>query len=177
MISRKPPTSGAIYRTTNASSRGCSSGWSSASSRLPASCVRRIAPSIACPRTRRQILDNPYLLCEAFVPSRDEEPIPFVTVDHALLPHESMAAPVERVPRRDPRRLRALLVEVLRAAADEGHTFLAAEDALEQAAQRSPEDRRCDVPVDRLTHEKVAPVLASDDRTVRGRGLDVPRAP
>jgi hypothetical protein len=112
------------------------------------------------PEDHTAILDNPYVLCEAFVPSRFEDPVSFVTVDHALLPHESMSAPVERVPRRDPRRLRALLVDVLRDAAADGHTFLPADLALEQAAERSPEDRRCDVPVDRLEHEKVAPVLA-----------------
>ena len=119
------------------------------------------------PEDARQILDNPYVLCEAFVPSRHEEPIPFVTVDHALLPHESMSAPVERVPRRDPRRLRALLVDVLRAAADDGHTFLEAEDALEQAARRSPEDRLCDVPAGtpRAREGGAGPRL--HDRTVR----------
>jgi hypothetical protein len=76
------------------------------------------------PEDASGILDNPFVISEAFVPSRGEEPIPFVTVDHALLPHESMAAPMERIPRRDPRRLRALLVEALRATAEQGLSFV-----------------------------------------------------
>ncbi len=112
------------------------------------------------PAQAGELAANPYLLCESFIPKRDEEPIAFLTVDHGLLPHESMAALREhRVGKRDPRRLRALLIEELRSKADAGHTFLRAEEALAAAAQRSPEDRRCEVPVERLTHEKVAPIL------------------
>lgn len=112
------------------------------------------------PEEAGELLANPYLLCERFVPKRDEEPISFLTVDHGLLPHESMAALGEqRVSRKDPRRLRALLTEVLRSKAEEGHTFVRAEEALAAAAQRSPEDRRCEVPLDRLDHEKVRPIV------------------
>ena len=105
------------------------------------------------------LLANPYLLCESFVPDQGDEPISFLTVDHALVPHESMADAPVRVPPRDPRRLRALLTEVLSGSAADGNTFMAASDALAAATQRSPEDRKCDVPIDRLGHEKVAPLL------------------
>ncbi|HEX4188213.1 MAG TPA: AAA family ATPase [Solirubrobacteraceae bacterium] len=106
------------------------------------------------------IKDNPYILCESFVPLKEREPISFITVDHALVPHESRA-PLEDgyIARRDPRRLRALLTGALHDAADGGHTFLAALDALSAAADASPPDRVCDVPLDRLAHEKVASIL------------------
>ena len=52
------------------------------------------------PEDYTAILDNPYVLCEAFVPSRFEDPVAFVTVDHALLPHESMSAPSSECPPR-----------------------------------------------------------------------------
>jgi exodeoxyribonuclease V alpha subunit len=112
------------------------------------------------PEKAEGLLANPYLLCESFVPKRDEEPISFLTVDHGLLPHESMASLREqRIPRKDARRLRALLTEILRSKAEEGHTFVRAEEALVAAAQRSPEDRRCEVPLERLDHEKVKPIV------------------
>ena len=62
-----------------------------------------------------------------------------------------------RVGKRDPRRLRALLTEVLRDEAKNGHTFIHAQDALAAAERKSPDDRPCDVPLDRLEHEKWHP--------------------
>jgi hypothetical protein len=113
------------------------------------------------PVAAREILDNPYLLCERYVPDRDQEPIAFLTVDHALVPHEAMGTPERRYRRApsDPQRLRALLTEVLVAAAADGHTFLAADAALRAAEHRSPPDRPCRVPLDRLSHDRVRPVV------------------
>lgn len=110
------------------------------------------------PASAAEIVANPYLLSERFIPNRDREPIGFLAVDHALLPHESMAR-VTRIPRRDPRRLRALLVDVLRDRADEGDTFVAVADALEAAARQSPDDRRCEVPAERLLRPEYAEVV------------------
>jgi hypothetical protein len=110
------------------------------------------------PRRAAELVANPYLLSERFIPKKDHEPIGFLAVDHGLLPHESMAR-VTRVPRRDPRRLRALLVDVLRDRAEEGDTFVSVSDALEAAASRSPEDRRCEVPAARLGNPEYAIVL------------------
>jgi ATP-dependent exoDNAse (exonuclease V) alpha subunit len=111
------------------------------------------------PAEARSLLDNPYLLCERFVPDQDKEPISFLMVDHALVPHESMAASPVHMAARDPRRLRALLAEVLNDRAADGDTFMAAADAFTAAMQRSPEDRPCDVPLPRLAHARVAPIL------------------
>jgi exodeoxyribonuclease V alpha subunit len=122
------------------------------------------------PAASAEIASNPYVLCESFVPKQDREPISFVTVDHGLVPHESMAALGDaRVGKRDPRRLRALLTEELRDRAADGHTFVAAREALAGAEHRSPEDRPCDVPLERLSHEKVRPTL---DETVEQFEID-----
>ena len=46
---------------------------------------------------------------------------------------------------------------------------MAAAEVLASAIQRSPEDRPCDVPFDRLSHQKVAPIL---DETIERFDLD-----
>ena len=112
------------------------------------------------PAKAEEITANPYLLCERFIPKRDHEPISFITVDHGLVPHDSMSALGEhRVAKRDPRRLRALLTAELEDQAGEGHTFFHANDSLAAAEVRSPDDRPCDVPLERLANEKVAVVI------------------
>jgi exodeoxyribonuclease V alpha subunit len=117
-----------------------------------------------------ELVANPYLLTERYLPLRGEEPIAFITVDHALHPHESMPAPEGvRVGNRDARRVRALLTEVLEDDAEDGHTFTRAGEALERVESRSPADRPCDLPERRLDHEKVAPVL---DETIERFELD-----
>ena len=116
--------------------------------------VRHLVPEHAV-----DLASNPYLICERFVPNQDDELIGFLTVDHALVPHESMSDAPIRIPPRDPRRFRALLTEVLRDIAADGDTFVASEEARSLAMQRSPEDRPCDVPLDRLGHPKVAEVI------------------
>lgn len=111
------------------------------------------------PQDAAELERNPYLLCEAYIPKKDQESISFLTIDHGLVPHESMTRLDSPMSQRDPRRLRALLMEVLRDAADEGHTFFDAAEALERATALSPEDRPCDVPFNRLEHANVRPVL------------------
>ena len=126
--------------------------------------VRHLVPEHAV-----DLASNPYLICERFVPNQDDELIGFLTVDHALVPHESMSDAPIRIPPRDPRRFRALLTEVLRDIAADGGTFVASEEARSLAMQRSPEDRPCDVPLDRLGHPKVAEVI---DETIERFSLD-----
>lgn len=121
------------------------------------------------PEDAAELTANPYLICERFAPDQEDEPVGFLTVDHALVPHESMSEVPVRVPPRDPRRLRALLMEVLRDRASDGDTFVAAQEALELAERRSPEDRPCDVPINRLRHPRVTEVL---DETIEQFDLD-----
>lgn len=105
------------------------------------------------------VLDNPYLLTEAYLAREREAPISFQTVDHGVLPHEVMGKPAIKIQPKDPRRFRALLIEVLRDATRNGDTFVDAEAALADVARRSPEDRRCEIPLERLLHERFQAVL------------------
>ena len=122
------------------------------------------------PAEAEALTENPYLLCESFIPKKDREPIGFITVDHGMVPHQSMR-PVGAKPirNRDPRRLRALLAEALWSAASDGDTFIRADDALAAVARLAPEDRPCDVPLARLSHAKVVPVL---DETIEQFEID-----
>lgn len=98
------------------------------------------------PEDAAELTANPYLICERFVPDQEDELIGFLTVDHALVPHESMSETPVRVPARDPRRLRALLMEVLRDRASDGDTFVAAEEALVLANSGRPRTDRAMFP-------------------------------
>ncbi len=99
-------------------------------------------------RTRHRLPDaselvaNPYLLAERYVPRRDGEPISFLMVDHALMPRElavtkRWSAFHGRI--RDV--FRALLTDSLRLRGEQGDTFASGSDALAWAAAHSPEDR------------------------------------
>jgi exodeoxyribonuclease V alpha subunit len=107
-----------------------------------------------------EILANPYLLCERYLPPGDEETIAFHTVDHAVLPNEAMPRPpVDKIRPNDPRRLRVLLLMALMEASANGHTFLARDEAVEWVKAQTVGDRVCDVPPDRLRHPKIEAVL------------------
>lgn len=132
-----------------------------------------LRPRHRLPLDAAKLLANPYLLSEAFAPKRDREPISFVTVDHGLLAHDSM--PLlrdQRVARNDPRRVRALLTDVLSDRAADGHTFVAAHAALNAVRERSPDDRPCDVGVARLSHERMAPTIDETIERFENDGTD-----
>jgi hypothetical protein len=72
------------------------------------------------------LYDNPYILSEDFLGEDAEDRISFGRIDHGMRPRppHDLHARVEIVSRIDGRRLRALLINHLRKAADAGHTFL-----------------------------------------------------
>ena len=111
------------------------------------------------PEDHTAILDNPYLLCEAFVRRGSRTHLVRHGRPCAVAPRIDVGARRAGAATRSSTSTRAARGCPPGRRGD-GHTFLPADLALEQAADRSPEDRRCDVPVDRLEHEKVAPVLA-----------------
>ncbi|MCK6525718.1 AAA family ATPase [Myxococcota bacterium] len=106
------------------------------------------------------LLENPYVLTECYLPKQREEAISFQVVDHGVLPHEVMGKPAVKVQPKDPRRFRALVMEMLKEATRAGHTFVDAEAALADVARRSPQDRRCEIPMERLLHDRLQAVLA-----------------
>jgi hypothetical protein len=84
--------------------------------------------------TDEAILANPYLLYEDDCLAPD--PIPVATIDRGILPMEPIAteyplpAPSAMLDNLDPRRVRALVVDVLEEAAGEGHTLLPETDVV-----------------------------------------------
>jgi ATP-dependent exoDNAse (exonuclease V) alpha subunit len=70
-----------------------------------------------------EIFDNPYSLCEEYTGEDIEDTVGFHRIDHGMIPSEDLDKEVKRIPFDDPRRLRALMVEQLKAAARDGHTF------------------------------------------------------
>src|SRR5262249_8145344 len=87
-----------------------------------------------------EVLANPYRICGPDLGHGVEPPIPIGTSDRGLLPDDTIAsrhpvpAPSNVGSPNDPRRLRAGLVSVLRAAAISGDTLLSAAEAIERVA-------------------------------------------
>lgn len=87
------------------------------------------------------LLANPYLLFE--VDRRSADPIPFATVDRGLFPDEALrkACPVPQPSLvddpSDPRRVRALVADLLEHASSDGHTVLPRDWVITRARDRA----------------------------------------
>lgn len=96
--------------------------------------------------TDEEILENPYLLCEQDQGGEDSSPIQFEQIDHGMIPLPDLAKKWgDRVPipHNDKRRVRALLVNILSAAAQEGDTLLSLQEAFTRVQNLLPEERVC----------------------------------
>lgn len=71
-----------------------------------------------------EILDNPYCLCEEYTGQDIDDTLGFHRIDHGMIPSEDLGKEASRIALDDPRRLRALMVDFLKSAANDGHTFL-----------------------------------------------------
>ncbi len=94
----------------------------------------------------KDIIENPYLLCEQDQGGKDSSPIHFEQIDHGMIPLPEIAkkwGDKVPIPRDDKRRVRALLVAVLSAAAQEGDTLLSFSEALKRVQELLPEERAC----------------------------------
>ena len=111
----------------------------------PAQAARWFDPSkraIAgtAPTTDAELIANPYRISEVDLGDAKEAPVSVGTIDRGLLPDATVAAK-HPVPEPslvkspgDPRRLRAVLVEVLRRASENGDALLSVTEAVEKAA-------------------------------------------
>lgn len=104
------------------------------------------------PADDRQLIENPYIICERDAGGWDRErrepsqPVAFETIDHGMLPGGEAAwakGHVERIAPSDSRRVRALLAEVLRSAANQGDTLLPLGEAVARAQRLLPDARSC----------------------------------
>jgi hypothetical protein len=100
-----------------------------------------------------ELIENPYILFEADRFSVD--PIPITVIDRGMFPGPAVGqtfpipAPSAMEEPQDPRRVRALMVEVLEAGAARGHTLLS-EDELVAQVRELPVDPACPVDSDLL---------------------------
>lgn len=89
--------------------------------------------------TDNEILANPYRMSEADLGERDDSPVSVSLIDRGLLPDSTIATkhpvpePSAVISSNDARRLRAVLVEVLRKAAESGDSLLSISEALQRA--------------------------------------------
>jgi len=90
------------------------------------------------------IIDNPYLLSELDLGDKDSTPLDFDSIDHGVLPSVEIAdASIELVRNDDDRRVRALLIDVLKNAAQQGDTIMSLDDACRLAERQLGDERRC----------------------------------
>jgi hypothetical protein len=86
----------------------------------------------------KELLENPYLLCELDVGGSDQPQITIGTIDRGLLPEDSLArkhplpAPSGVETPSDKRRVRAGLVAVLRQAAEQGDSLVSTAEVIER---------------------------------------------
>jgi len=92
------------------------------------------------------LLANPYLVCEMDQGASESEPIALETIDHGMRPEGEAARFLvedETLVHDDPRRVRAVAVAVLQAAAQKGDTLLPFGEAITRINKRFPERRAC----------------------------------
>ncbi|HEY7974177.1 MAG TPA: AAA family ATPase, partial [Ktedonobacterales bacterium] len=89
---------------------------------------------------------NPYLIAESYVEATEAGTIPLETIDHGMRPEGAAAFPRAGeavVSHDDQRRARAVVRDVLEAAASDGDTLLPFADLLERVRTRFPARRAC----------------------------------
>ena len=95
--------------------------------------------------TEDELVANPYILSESDLGTANSDPVALETVDHGLMPHGDAAVFPDNneMLHDDRRRVRAVGVEILREAAEEGDTVLTFTDFLKRIRARFPELRAC----------------------------------
>lgn len=88
------------------------------------------------------LVANPYAIAELDRGAEESDAIGFSQVDHALLPAPEAPTRIEPIAVDDDRRVRALLVNSLRAAGNEGDTLLALSEACQRVTRQTPADRK-----------------------------------
>jgi exodeoxyribonuclease V alpha subunit len=94
--------------------------------------------------TEKELVANPYLICETDQGTDSSDPISLDTIDHGMLPSGDAAMFVETtVDSDDQRRVRAVACDVLATAAGEGDTVLSASELFERIRKRFSDKRVC----------------------------------
>ncbi len=112
--------------------------------------VRRIADrdqraASGIDATEDALVVNPYIVSESDLGDSDSDPVALETIDHGLRPvgDAALFADDSEVSHDDKRRVRAVGVEVLQEASNDGDTLLTLSDLLSRVRERFPEKRAC----------------------------------
>ena len=108
--------------------------------------------------TEDEIIANPYIISELDDGGGDESPrVDFDSIDRGMFPSEEVTdadGAIEPIDTEDRRRIRALLVDVLRESGKAGDTCLPIDEAFKKAAERLPENRKCEIDRDVFLHNR-----------------------
>lgn len=112
--------------------------------------VRRIADrdqraASGIDATEDALVANPYIISESDLGALGSDPVALETIDHGLRPvgDAALFPADDEVSHDDKRRVRAVGVEVLREASNDGDTLLTLSDFLSRVLRRFPEKRAC----------------------------------
>lgn len=95
--------------------------------------------------TEDALVVNPYIISESDLGAKDSDPVALETIDHGLRPvgDAALFPDDDEVSHDDKRRVRAVGVEVLQEASNDGDTLLTLSDFLSRILHRFPEKRAC----------------------------------
>jgi len=116
--------------------------------------LRKNAGILATPE---YIIENPYILCEQDTGGKGSAPIGFEQIDHGMIPLPDAAKAWGKhvgISPNDKRRVRALLVDILKSAAQSGDALLSMDDALSRIRKRLPDERKCNPDPELIMEQK-----------------------
>lgn len=96
--------------------------------------------------TEQELIDNPYLIYEMDLGTAKSTPVSLDSIDRGMVPQKDAALfikPEDIIADDDRRRVRALAVDVLRTAANNGDTLLTLTELFQEIRGRFPESRGC----------------------------------
>lgn len=95
--------------------------------------------------TDNELVSNPYLICENDLGTSNSDPICLDTIDHGMCPegYAALFPSKDEVLQDDPRRIRAIAVDVLKQAAANGDSLLSMHELLAKIKERFPMHRQC----------------------------------
>lgn len=106
--------------------------------------------------TDDELVSNPYLICEHDIGTSDSDPICLDTIDHGMRPegYAALFPSNDEVLQDDPRRVRAIAVDILKQAAANGDSLLSMSELLVWIKKRFPEHRQCKPDIELLEFDK-----------------------
>ena len=96
--------------------------------------------------SNEELIDNPYLICEQDIGTNESEVISLDCIDHAMRPeqYDASLSATDTFSQDDPRRVRAIAIDVLKQAASAGDTLLSFAELIKKIKEHFPEQRKCD---------------------------------